>query len=300
MGINSLTKRCRTSSDKERYPQQIRHCLSITTMVKYSTGIEINGNGRKHRNNENNISRNGNGHPVHMGVTQWKITRVFSEHDEALINRRLPRELLLRVFSYLDIISLCRSAQVSKPWNVLALDGSNWQKVDLFEFQVDIEGTVVENLAKRCGGFLKSLSLKGCQNVGDSALCSFSTYCCNIETLNLSTCNKLSDKTIHSLASNCAKLHTLNISSCSNLTDNSLRAIGHGCPNLTSVNISWCELMTQSGVSALSQGCKKLTTFISKGCPHIGDEAMYNLARSCPYLEDINVQGCRNITDEGL
>ena len=52
---------------------------------------------------------------------------------------------------------------MSKPWNVLALDGSNWQKVDLFEFQVDIEGTVVENLAKRCGGFLKSLSLKGCQ-----------------------------------------------------------------------------------------------------------------------------------------
>ena len=60
---------------------------------------------------------------------------------------------------YVDLTIL----QVSKPWNVLALDGSNWQKVDLFEFQVDIEGTVVENLAKRCGGFLKSLSLKGCQ-----------------------------------------------------------------------------------------------------------------------------------------
>ena len=28
--------------------------------------------------------------------------------------------------------------QVSKSWNVLALDGSNWQKVDLFEFQVDL------------------------------------------------------------------------------------------------------------------------------------------------------------------
>ena len=64
------------------------------------------------------LLRNGNGHPVHMGVTQWKITRVFSEHDEALINRRLPRELLLRVFSYLDIISLCRSAQVGKRINV--------------------------------------------------------------------------------------------------------------------------------------------------------------------------------------
>ena len=29
--------------------------------------------------------------------------------------------------------------------------------------KVDIEGVVVENLAKRCGGFLKSLSLNGCQ-----------------------------------------------------------------------------------------------------------------------------------------
>ena len=58
------------------------------------------------------LIRNGNGHAVPLSVTQWKITRVFSEHDEALINRKLPKELLLRVFSYLDIISLCRSAQV--------------------------------------------------------------------------------------------------------------------------------------------------------------------------------------------
>ena len=31
-----------------------------------------------------------------------------------------------------------RGLQVSKSWNVLALDGSNWQKVDLFEFQVGL------------------------------------------------------------------------------------------------------------------------------------------------------------------
>lgn len=29
--------------------------------------------------------------------------------------------------------------QVSKYWNILALDGSNWQKIDLFDFQRDIE-----------------------------------------------------------------------------------------------------------------------------------------------------------------
>ena len=79
----------------------------------------------------------------------WRLARVFNENDEALINRKLPKELLLRIFSHLDVISLCRCAQVSKAWNVLALDGSNWQKVDLFDFQVDIEGIVVENIARR-------------------------------------------------------------------------------------------------------------------------------------------------------
>jgi len=29
---------------------------------------------------------------------------------------------------------------------------------------------VVENLSRRCGGFLKSLSLRGCQLVSDNAL----------------------------------------------------------------------------------------------------------------------------------
>ena len=30
------------------------------------------------------------------------------------INKKLPKELIIRIFSYLDIISLCRCAQVSK------------------------------------------------------------------------------------------------------------------------------------------------------------------------------------------
>merc|ERR1719427_2370764 len=218
----------------------------------HQPGLEINGNtaGRKPGQERNGVG--------HSQAGQWKLARVFAEHDEALISRKLPKELLLRTFSYLDVVSLCRCAQVSKAWNVLALDGSNWQDVDLFEFQVDIEGIVVENLAKRCGGFLKSLSLNGCQAVGDSALSTFARNCANIERLNLQNCKKLSDRTCQFLARHCPKLRVIDISSCSNLTDNSLRAIGHGCPMLTSINISWCEMMTAAGVGALAEGCRKL------------------------------------------
>jgi len=75
----------------------------------------------------------------------------------------------------------------------LALDGSNWQSVDLFEFQTDIEGIVVENLSKRCGGFLKKLSLLGCKSITDTALKTFAQNCNNIEVLDLFDCKNISD-----------------------------------------------------------------------------------------------------------
>ena len=148
--------------------------------------------------------------------------------------------------------------QVSKAWNILALDGSNWQYVDLFEFQIDIEGIVVENIARRCGGFLRKLSLRGCQAVGDNALATFSQYCNNIEHLDLKYCKKISDRTSQSLSLHCHKLQYLDVSSCSAVTDISLHALAQGCPGLIHLDISWCDMVTSNGVRSLSEGCKKL------------------------------------------
>uniref|UniRef100_A0A8C5TMM2 F-box domain-containing protein n=1 Tax=Malurus cyaneus samueli TaxID=2593467 RepID=A0A8C5TMM2_9PASS len=100
---------------------------------------------------------------------------MFSNNDEAAINKKLPKELLLRIFSFLDVVTLCRCAQVSRAWNVLALDGSNWQRIDLFDFQRDIEGRVVENISKRLG------------------TTTFAQNCRNIEVLNLNGCTKITD-----------------------------------------------------------------------------------------------------------
>ena len=134
-------------------------------MTRHYSSSHINGYRRKSKAPDLELAPLRTSSPGRTGqeAIQWKISQVFAEFEEALINKRLPKELLLRIFSFLDVVSLCRCAQVSKAWNMLALDGSNWQEVDLFEFQADIEGIVVENLAKRCGGFLRSLSLNGCQ-----------------------------------------------------------------------------------------------------------------------------------------
>ncbi|CAB0008815.1 unnamed protein product [Nesidiocoris tenuis] len=227
------------------------------------------------------------------------LTRVFNEED-AQLNKKLPKELLLRIFSYLDVVSLCRCAQVSKAWNDLALDGSNWQRINLFEFQTDVEGPVIENISKRCGGFLRKLSLRGCQSVADGSMKTLARSCPNIEDLNLNGCKMITDATCQVLSIHCKKLYRLDLYSCTAITDLSLKALADGPHNLAHINISWCDQITEKGVEALARGCPKLRTFLSKGCTQITDAAVACLAQFCPNLEVVNLHGCAHVEDTGV
>lgn len=91
------------------------------SLVWYSNGSEMNGSsGLKRGKSQSpetsgtqvNPTRNGSAAVAANGQA-WRLAKVFNENDEALINRKLPKELLLRIFSHLDVVSLCRCAQVS-------------------------------------------------------------------------------------------------------------------------------------------------------------------------------------------
>uniref|UniRef100_A0A915Q137 F-box domain-containing protein n=1 Tax=Setaria digitata TaxID=48799 RepID=A0A915Q137_9BILA len=224
-------------------------------------------------------------------------TLLPAQSDQPLINRILPKELILRIFSFLDITSLCRCAQTCRHWNLLALDGSNWQQVDLFQFQKDIKTPVVENLAKRCGGFLKKLSLRGCENVQENALRSFTLKCPNIEHLSLYKCKRVTDSTCEYLGRNCHRLVWLDLENCTAITDKSLRAIGEGCKNLEYMNISWCENVQNRGVQAVLQNCPKLNTLICRGCEGLTENVFAEMRYFCGELQTVNLLGCF-ITDD--
>ncbi|CAK7312243.1 F-box/LRR-repeat protein 2 [Vulpes lagopus] len=222
-------------------------------------------------------------------------------------------ELLLRIFSFLDIVTLCRCAQISKAWNILALDGSNWQRIDLFNFQTDVEGRVVENISKRCGGFLRKLSLRGCIGVGDSSLKTFAQNCRNIEHLNLNGCTKITDSTCYSLSRFCSKLKHLDLTSCVSITNSSLKGISEGCRNLEYLNLSWCDQITKDGIEALVRGCRGLKALLLRGCTQLEDEALKHIQNYCHELVSLNLQSCSEccelvsnlnkfmrITDEGV
>uniref|UniRef100_A0A8C6PEX2 F-box and leucine-rich repeat protein 2 n=1 Tax=Nothobranchius furzeri TaxID=105023 RepID=A0A8C6PEX2_NOTFU len=236
------------------------------------------------------------------------------------INKKLPKELLLRIFSYLDVVTLCRCAQVSKAWNVLALDGSNWQKIDLFNFQTDIEVSGVFNISKRCGGFLRQLSLRGCLSVGDASMKTFAQNCRNIEVLNLNGCTKITDSTCLSLSKFCSKLKQLDLTSCVSISNHSLKALRYSyetqfpsslndgalkhlqkhCPELTTINIQSCTQITDDGLVSLCRGCHKLQIICVSGCSNITDASLTALGLNCPLLKILEAARCSHVTDAGF
>jgi Leucine Rich repeat len=89
---------------------------------------------------------------------------------------------------------------------------------------------VIENISQRCGGFLKYLSLKGCQSVGDQSIRTLAQHCHNIEHLDLTECKKISDTATVPLSKHCNKLSSVSLESCSQISDLSLKSLSDGCP----------------------------------------------------------------------
>ncbi|KAL3313779.1 F-box/LRR-repeat protein 20 [Cichlidogyrus casuarinus] len=189
------------------------------------------------------------------------------------INVALPKELLLLVFSYLDIQTLCKCAQVCKPH-------------------------VVEKIAKCSGGFLRDLRLSGCLKVTDDAIKRFTELCKQIEILDISGCKILTNETCKYLGLNCPDLTTLFLEGCQ-IDGRGLKCLG-SCANLTWLNVSWCEI-NDEGVQAIASGCRNLKRFRAMGCHKITSTSVGFLARYCEHLTLLNLNYCeRNINDQAM
>lgn len=223
----------------------------------------------------------------------------YESVEENLMNKLLPKELILRIFSYLDVVTLCRCATVSKYWNTLALDGINWQYVDLFDFQTDIKGSVVENLSRRCGSFLKNMSLENCKWISDDAIKKLCLNCKNIEILNFKQCLKLTDLTCIYISKYLHNLKSVNFDSC-NISDNGIKALCENCHSLESIDISHCRNISSEGVSILAKNCSKLKYFVSKYLTVIIDSSFKQLVQNCSNLQHVSLQNCHNLTDDSL
>lgn len=240
------------------------------------------------------------------------------------INDAIPKELLLKIFSYMDFATLGKCAQVCKFWHECAFDGSNWKSIDLFQFQCGVKPHVVEKIAQRCRGFLREVTLKGCRKITDEAIRRFTELCQLIEILDLTDCDGLTNETCSYLGRNCPELTRLSLASCDRIDDNGLIKLSR-CTNLTHLDVSWC-VVGDKGITAIAESCPSLQRVRATGCKgitsagvgelaahahgllllslnycyqSITDEALVHLAIGCIKLRILSVSNC-SITDSGL
>uniref|UniRef100_A0A0V0J278 F-box/LRR-repeat protein 20 n=2 Tax=Schistocephalus solidus TaxID=70667 RepID=A0A0V0J278_SCHSO len=215
------------------------------------------------------------------------------------INVALPKELILRIFSYLDITTLCRCSRVCKFWYKCAFDGSNWKSINLFEFQCDIQPSIVEKIAQHSRGFLRYLSLKGCRNINDDTIRRFTELCRLLERLDISECRSLTNETFRYLGENCPELTRLSSTSCSKIDDFGLLRLS-SCSHLTRLDVSWC-VVGDDGLDAISRGCPGLQHLRVVGCREVTSRGVGCIARRCHGLLLLNLNYCgQGVTDEAL
>ncbi|EGW05288.1 F-box/LRR-repeat protein 20 [Cricetulus griseus] len=101
-------------------------------------------------------------------------------------------------------------------WNVLALDGSNWQRIDLFDFQRDIE------------------SLSHCELITDDGIRHLGNGACahdQLEVIELDNCPLITDASLEHLKS-CHSLERIELYDCQQITRAGIKRLRTHLPNI--------------------------------------------------------------------
>ncbi|KAK4874419.1 hypothetical protein RN001_013779 [Aquatica leii] len=230
----------------------------------------------------------------------------------------LPFEVMVHIFQYLDLKSLCRCAQVNKKWYFVSLDPALYRAISLKKYWHKVDNKIIQDFMNKCKN-VKKLDLSWCSNekqIKEVVFVQFLEQCCkNITHLSLDCCSfintivlgeigKCNDLTDLRLR-NCkrsvkdfgplAQLHKLTAldlcSSC--ITDEQLINILKANTNLKHLIIDFCDyLETLDQVAeTVSMFNPYLVTWSSWKTLSFTSEGIGHLAR-CSYLRELDLGWC--------
>lgn len=246
----------------------------------------------------------------------------------------LTDDLLIKVFSCLDHITLCHAALVCRQWRAASVHEDFWKSLN-FEYRKVTNAQVAEVCARYPRA--TELHLKNTANVEDWLILDAMRSLRNLEVLTLG--GNLLDEMFFSTISNSASLRTLSITDaslgsggaqevqlrheglrslqiikcrvlrlairCPQLEELSLNRTGTAsavlhCPRLTSLNVSSCHKLSDAGVRAAAIACPLLTSLNISSCAYVTDDTLREVSLACPNLEILDASNCSNISLEGV
>ncbi|XP_074597929.1 F-box/LRR-repeat protein 14-like [Brevipalpus obovatus] len=186
---------------------------------------------------------------------------------DTTINDLYP-ELLSIIFSFLDLKSKGRAAQVCSTWRDAVYNKSVWK---------DVEAKL--RLKNRNETLLRSLVCRGIKKI---QILSF-------------------EKGIKEVTVKVNSLERLILTGCYNLTDERLMtALSFHMPSLRELSLGMCKQISDVGFTEISQFLPNLERLDLGGCNKITDNSLETIRRNFKCLKHLNLRSCRFITNSGI
>ncbi|KAF5302664.1 hypothetical protein FQA39_LY19055 [Lamprigera yunnana] len=232
---------------------------------------------------------------------------------------------MLHIFTYLDLKSLCRCAQVSKMWHLASSDPSLYRGISFKRYWHKVDNSVIEQYTTRCNN-IKKLDLSWCSTENQikevvfvrflKKSCRMVTHlsldCCSfIHTLSLQQigiCKNLTDLRLRNCKSNYKdfgelaqlnKLIALDLYS-SNIVDEELISILKSNRNLKYLIIDFCEYLESLDEVTLVASLynSQLVTWSSWKTHSLTAEGVCHLA-NCTSLKELDLGWCLILNEPG-
>nr|BDI00198.1 Fbxl4 protein [Gryllus bimaculatus] len=185
---------------------------------------------------------------------------------------RLSDELILYIFGFLDLVSLCRCAQVSRHFYDLANDGLLYTELNLKVYWNYVTPCALNSLSHRCQ-YLQKLDLSWCgsmQVLRPADFISFITRCGKQLThLRLNSCKFIDDRCIYKISKYCGCLRELGLENC----------------------------VTVNGEAFRTLSCLHNLEYLNFYRTTIDNGPLQEILMASPHLKHINLGSCLRITN---
>jgi len=214
------------------------------------------------------------------------------------------------LFSFLDLPSLTKAAQVCESFFSVAYSPPLWSSLRLSPFRRKPVHIILRGLLGAAEGdgtygrlsHTHHLDFAGCARITSGAATLLS-QCPQITELSLRDCTALNDdccRIMFSMGTNLARsLRNLDLSFCMALTDFSVAVLVKECPNLEELNISRCNRLSDHSLTLLG-GTKINSLDISMNGHCVTLSSIGELIGGGIPLTKLNIGGCSNFNDEAV
>jgi len=214
----------------------------------------------------------------------------------------LPDEIILKIFQFLDLVSLVSCSAVSTLFRDVSNDPVLYTVIDLRSIFYCISSSGLSWLLQRCSR-LSKLDASWCGNYGRIIPSSLQGFIERIghgvTHLRLDNCHVATHKVLESISMCCGKLEVLSLSNCHLLKPAHFQVLSQ-LTTLVSVNL-YRTSVSQTAIITLLCNNPHIQHLSLAACPNVAaDEVCLVLACCQPGLLSLDLWRCASLTSQGV